>query len=677
MNQRNTLLFVAVIFLISTGCVQTFQATPAKPDNPTSIVHTQKPDAPPQKRVAETSPQPAADGAKCKAVSTVKPETKPKPETDPEPVVATPPAAAGSNKPSKGKTGRYRCVNQCSQTAGETEAASGKNPCVEDVSEGPMPEKSAQTVMDEALEFCHLAQDFWQKGELDKAIEILDLAYSAILQVDTERKPHLTQQIDDLRFTISKRILEIYASRNIVVNGSHDEIPVVLNSHVKREISRFTRGREKGFFKRAYQRSGKYRSLIVKGLKEAGLPEELSWLPLIESGFSANALSPARALGLWQFIPSTGYKFGLKRTKYIDERLDPKKSLKAAIAYLKELHQIFGDWATVLAAYNCGEARVLKVIRTQNVNYLDNFWDLYERLPRETARYVPRFLATLHVVNNLEKYGLDEVKLCKPLEYETVEVSRKVHLRNVAKLIGVSTTKLKDLNPELRRNIVPGDRYFLAVPPKKASLLTAKMKELPTYQHARATWRKYKGKTIRHRIRKGDTLSRIAKRYGTTIEVIAHTNGISKRNYTRLTVGKSLRVPVGKRSVAKAHQKSGGRSYVRVSKHVVKSGDSLWILARRYDTTTREIQRLNGLSSTRLHIGQVLKIPGAQKVKTKKIPQKTVASSKKLKVYLVKRGDVPSEIAKRYNMPLDKFLRLNRLSNSSTIYPGQKVLVDM
>jgi membrane-bound lytic murein transglycosylase D len=121
------------------------------------------------------------------------------------------------------------------------------------------------------------------------------------------------------------------------------------------------------------------------------------------------ALSSARALGLWQFIPSTGHKFGLNRSQYVDERMDFVKSTHAAVAYLKELHNIFGDWSTVLAAYNCGENACCGSFATQNVNYLDNFWDLYQRLPRETARYVPRFFATLHIVKNPEKYGLDQI----------------------------------------------------------------------------------------------------------------------------------------------------------------------------------------------------------------------------------------------------------------------------
>ena len=207
----------------------------------------------------------------------------------------------------------------------------------------PIPQVKVQPLLDEALDFCSAAQEFWQKGELESAIEALDQAYSLIIDVDDSKEsPTVIQQKEDIRFMISKRILEIYASRNIIINGNHNEIPLVLNKHVQTEIDRFTKGNEKKFFLNAYIRSGRYRDHIVKELKAAGLPEELSWLPLIESGYKENALSKARALGLWQFIPTTGYKFGLTRNKYIDERLDPEKSTAAAITYLKELHQMFG-----------------------------------------------------------------------------------------------------------------------------------------------------------------------------------------------------------------------------------------------------------------------------------------------------------------------------------------------
>ena len=161
------------------------------------------------------------------------------------------------------------------------------------------PEKSVQTIMDEALGFCQAAQEFWQKGELENALEALDQAYSLILDIAVDDQPSLIQQKEDIRFLISKRILEIYASRNIVVNGNYNAIPLDMNRHVAAEIKLFTTGVEKSFFIQSYIRSGKYRPLIIAKLKEAGMPEELSWLPLIESGFKVKALSKARALLDW------------------------------------------------------------------------------------------------------------------------------------------------------------------------------------------------------------------------------------------------------------------------------------------------------------------------------------------------------------------------------------------
>jgi membrane-bound lytic murein transglycosylase D len=264
-----------------------------------------------------------------------------------------------------------------------------------------------QEIIDSALEYCQASNDFWEKGDLDNAIDCLDKAYSLTLRIDNNASPAILQEKEDLRITIAKRMLEVYSSRFTTVNGSHKAIPLAMNHHVQKAIDLFTRGKEKEWFLKVYARSGKYRPAIVRELKKAGLPEELSWLPFIESGYSNVAISSARALGMWQFIASTGYKYGLNRDNWIDERMNPEKATKAAIAYLTELHQIFGEWTTALAAYNCGEARVLREISTQKINYMDNFWDLYEKLPNETAFYVPKFLAVLHIVNNPCAYGID------------------------------------------------------------------------------------------------------------------------------------------------------------------------------------------------------------------------------------------------------------------------------
>lgn len=520
---------------------------------------------------------------------------------------------------------------------------------------------AGQAQLDEALSFCEVAQNAWQQGELENALDALDKAYALILKVEPTVNEELTQQKEDLRFLISKRILEIYASRNIVVNGHYNAIPLEMNRHIEMEIKRFTHG-EKRFFLESYKRSGKYRPYIVAQLRQAGLPEELSWLPLIESGFKTKALSRARALGLWQFIPSTGYKFGLKRTQYVDERLDPEKATLAAITYLKELHSIFGDWSTVLAAYNCGEGRVLRVIRTQNVNYLDNFWDLYQRLPLETARYVPRFLAALHIVNNPEKYGLSLPSLEAPRSYEILQVNRQVHLKNIASAINVPLDYLKTLNSELRYSILPPERYALKIPPGNGATLLASLDNIPVTQPPQRAF-------VWHRVRRGESLSTIARKYRTSIKRIKQANNMYRSNI--IVAGKKLKIPQRGMVITTA-AKSPSRAPIPSSGvYRVKRGDNLWILAKRFGTTTKKIQNLNNMKNNNLHIGQRLQIPGAKNKMAAVRKQPSGTSS-----YRVRSGDSPFAIAKRHGMPLKRFLSLNNLTSNSTIYPGQRVNVE-
>ena len=393
-----------------------------------------------------------------------------------------------------------------------------------------------EAALNRALNLCRQSQNDWESGELEDAIDALDQAYALVLQVDPDDDPKLLQEKEDLRITISRRILEIYSSRLVVANGrNRNEIPITLNEHVQNEIDSFTIGREKDFFVAAYRRSGRHRARIEAELQEAGLPTELVWLPLIESGFKVNALSSARALGLWQFIPSTGYRYNLTRDTYIDERLDPEKSTRGAIEYLKELHDMFGDWTTVLAAYNCGEHRVLRTIQSQNINYLDNFWDLYERLPRETARYVPRFLATVHIVQNLDKYGLGEVAVDSPLEYETVSIPKQTSLKGIARTTEIDGELLQELNAELRQGVLPAGSYDLRVPPGQGTLVEEKIDDFPIYE-ARALH-----STKTHKVRKGESLYSISKKYRVSVKEFIRANGIRKPG--EIPVGCILRIP--------------------------------------------------------------------------------------------------------------------------------------
>jgi membrane-bound lytic murein transglycosylase D len=525
------------------------------------------------------------------------------------------------------------------------------------IEEEPIQDSSVQQRIDQALELCNFAQDMWEKGKLDEAIINLDSAYFTILEIDSEKYPQFNQQKEDIRFLISKRILEIYASRQIVVNGQHNEIPVILNQYVNQEIKRLT-GPERKFFIQSLERSYRFRPFIVEELKKAGLPEDLSWLPLIESGFKIRALSPARALGLWQFIPSTGYKFGLNRNYYIDERLDPEKSTRAAIAYLKELHNLFGDWTTALAAYNCGESRVLRTIRKQRINYLDNFWDLYQSLPRETSRYVPRFLATLHIVRNMDKYGIKAENPQSPVDFKVCEIKKQVRLKDIANEIGVSTSVLKDLNPELRYALLPAENYALKVPAEKEPVFLAKLDKIKTTYSPPPMY-------VYHRVRKGDTLSGIAQKYHSSIRAISQANNIGRSH--RIIAGKVLKVPSRQAGAGQASVTAQPLEPGKTVRYTVKRGDNLWNIARKFATTTKHIKTVNNLETTSLMIGQVLTISSEKQLMT---------AQNNVSTYQVRSGDSPFSIAKKHKMSLNRLLALNHLDKSSKIFPGQTLIVE-
>ena len=521
-------------------------------------------------------------------------------------------------------------------------------------------EKSDQEILDSALGFCEVSNDLWEQGDLDGALDALDQAYSLILKVNPDQEPQILQQRDDLRITISKRIIECYSSRFTVANGYHKAIPLIMNMHVEKALEQF-KGRNRQFFLDSYRRSGRYRPYIVMSLKEAGLPEELSWLPLIESGFKVKALSRARALGPWQFIASTGHKFGLKRNQWIDERMDIEKSTTAAIAYLKELHQIFGDWTTVLAAYNCGEGTVLKRIRAQSINYLDNFWDLYRELPRETAFYVPKFMAVIHIMNDPEAHGFTLPPVEDEIEKDKVTCQKQMHLKRVAEHLGINSKFLKDLNPSLKYHFTPSEPYELKVPKGYGPVLLSKLSDIPVYHPPVPYY-------VVHRVRSGESLSVIARKYRTSVRKIVALNGLRSRRYIK--AGWKLKVPTRRLYSSSKRISASARSSVGkggVTKHVVRRGDSLWKIANKYGTTTKAIMAKNNLRSTSLGIGEVVMIPVRNAA--------SISLDVKTKIYKVLEGDSSYMIAQKHNMNLSEFLKLNQLTSKSTIFPGQVLLV--
>ena len=442
--------------------------------------------------------------------------------------------------------------------------------------------------LNQAFDLCDHSRTFWEDGDAQKALRTLDRAYGLLANVSEDNDSRLAHHKEELRFKISKRVMEIHTSRQSrsdTIGGIHNEIPMVMNKHIRSEIRLFTRGGEKSFFKRAWRRSGKYSDHIVEKLKEAGMPTELMWVPLIESGFRSNALSHANALGLWQFIRSTGQKYGLNRTDYIDERMDPYKSTDAAIAYLSDLHAIFGDWSMALAAYNCGEGRVLRAMKRQGKKYFNNFWDIYARLPQETARYVPRFLATLHIVKNPEKYGLTPPIPADPLDFEIVGVHRQISLKNAASFTGVPEKVLRELNPSLRKGILPPESHPLKLPRGKGRMLMANLGKIPVTRQ----WPS--DETFYHKIKPGETLSGIAQRYRVSAKKIARANNLKAKRL--IVVGKKLKIP--------------GRTEGSFRTYLVKHGDTPFDIAFKHKMSLKRFLRINGLrKSSKIYPGQKL-----------------------------------------------------------------------
>lgn len=505
-------------------------------------------------------------------------------------------------------------------------------------------------LLEEALDAYQDALLVWEKGDLDTALAALDEAYSLILKLKLPLDSPLVQEKNDLRLLIAQRIQEIYASRLITVGDNHKTIPLEENKHVKAEIKNFQTS-ERKFFVEGLKRSGLYREMILEELKKAGLPEQISWLPLIESWFKVRALSRARALGLWQFISSTGYRFGLKRDRWIDERMDPVKSTQAAIKYLKELHSLFGDWTTALTAYNCGEFKVQRTIRYQRIKYLDNFWDLYVMLPRETARFVPRLIAALLIINQPEKYGFDPPRPYPQVKYETTSFNHPVKLSTLSKTLGLKANELASLNPELRHDATPDYEYLLKVPLGYSKKTMTAINSTPRWIPPEATY-------VLHYVRRGETLSKIAQRYRTSISAIARLNNLRRVHLIRPR--QRLKIPVrGKYYTSSPAPKLivEGEKLV----YIVRRGDSLYRIANAFNTTVQTIKNENKLKSNVLRVGQKLAIQSGK--------------PKEATVYTVKSGDTPFEIAKKFGMNLNHLLRLNSLTLRSKIYPGQKLWV--
>ncbi|MEN8145847.1 MAG: LysM peptidoglycan-binding domain-containing protein [Gemmatimonadota bacterium] len=372
------------------------------------------------------------------------------------------------------------------------------------------------------------------------------------------------------------------------------------NAAVDRWIDYF-QTRQPARFRTYLERAGKYEGMMRGKLREAGLPEDLIYLAMIESGMNPHAYSRAAAVGLWQFIRGTGRRYGLEISYWVDERRDPFKATDAAIAYLSDLHDRFGSWYLAAAGYNAGEGRVSRGIRRTGST---SFWRLADArvLRRETRNYVPKMIAAATIARNLEQYGFYQVVPQSPLEFEVVQVPDATSFDVLAKAAGVREEEIKALNPQYLRGATPPKRTVeVRVPTGHAVAFASNYAEIPASD--RVTW-------LEHVVTRGQTLGLIAMRHGTSVTAIRAANG--NVNPRRLRVGQRLVIPRsgGRRagtSVASA-SRSGTPSRAQPRTVTVRRGDSLWTLARRHNVSTGQLIAMNNLTSSVIHPGDRLTV---------------------------------------------------------------------
>ena len=476
-----------------------------------------------------------------------------------------------------------------------------------------------------------LAAAFGILADLDEHDALVDTAQAATLGLAIERAyfdllPHLE------RFPADSPL-------NLLLEGVFErcDMPIDANDRVVASLHFFqTRGRKT--FATWLQRAGRYRTLIGDILQREGMPSDLFYLAVIESGLNPRAYSRSRAVGLWQFMAHTGRMMGLKRTHWIDERRDPIKATVAASQYLKDLFAEFGDWRLALAAYNAGPGRVRRAIARADTN---DYWQL--DLPRETKNYVPLFMAAAVIAKDPQLFGFEPQAEEPGFAYEEVALPKDwlyVDLKAAAQLLGVERQTLHDLNPELRQDITPpGSRspYTLRVPPGKGRLLLDQYASLPVPPGAAIH---------QYPVQRGDTISGIAQTFGVSTRVVIAANSLKNPNSIRPR--QILYIPIPSAPSAKqAEVLGGGETYT------VQPGDTLWELSRRFSVRVADLQAWNGLKKALIKPGQELTVANEQ-----------------AQVYTVVTGDTLHSIARKFGLAPSDIARQNNIGFSETLLAG-------
>lgn len=404
-----------------------------------------------------------------------------------------------------------------------------------------------------------------------------------------------------------------------------DAIPLEVNKMVLQWIDYF-QGRGRPHMERYLSRSTRYMPVMKTILREEGLPEDLIYIALIESGFSSTAHSSANAVGYWQFIRGTGRRYNLEINSYVDERRDFVKATYAAAQYFKGLYNLFGAWYLAIASYNVGENRVKSLVMKYHTR---DFWQLARenKLPNETINYVPKFLAARLIAKAPEKYGFVDIEYMPPLEFDEVEIGHSIDIRKLAQAMNLEYDDLRDLNPSYKRGVAfaKSGALSLRIPKGMQAVALAAAPEAMAGS-PRAYLAVADEDYTYYRVRRGDTLSGLARKFGTSLSNLRRLNNLSKNAI--LAAGRRIRVPaerfvsdrkdqISSRSTNRnvAASKKEASTMARLARqsrrvHIVKKGDTLIEIARKYQVSLRELANHNQIRRrSTIPIGARLEIP--------------------------------------------------------------------
>jgi len=504
-----------------------------------------------------------------------------------------------------------------------------------------------------ALEAQESADTLLSEREFEQAIEILNrLSYYPSIETNTdftdlsrniiEDYEKYIAVIDDLApeasiFALREKLAQVVESADpskisiptYEITGT--TVPLPYNEHVGRNIAFFV-GKGRVHFERWMHLSGKFFPMMKRIFAEEGVPEELVFLSMVESGLRPDARSWAKAVGLWQFVKGTGNLYGLRGNWWYDERRDFEKSTRAAARHLKDLYAEFGDWHVSLAAYNSGAGRVFRATRRSGST---DYWQMRQHLPRETRNYVPQFIAVARMAMDPARYGFQGITRADSLQYDVVTIDDCIELQILAECAETDVATLRELNPEILQWCTPPGvtGYRLRIPPGRSDTFAAKLAQVP--REELRDW-------LVHTVRRGETLSGIAAKYGLNSSILQEVNNI--RNVRALSIGANLTIPLPAGALTKGRKTEF--EYDRAHKPVT--------FGKARTTAEREAVRPVPKAPSR-----VAKAPrGKQKL-----------------VYLVKRGDTIGHIAQWYGVRASDIRNWNNIAYGSHIYVGQEIAV--